>query len=233
MTVPNSTTASQVPTPGAAPAQEPQAQPEGDSPALLSDAVAPAPGAGSDTPKSQTDTAPGEVKPDAPPAPEGAPEAYTDFNYGTLPEGMQVNQPMMEEFKTVSKDLGLTQDKAQKLVDLTMKHAALQYQQMEKGYQEQRRAWADETIKELGPKHQEELAFAAAARDRLGSPELTALLKETGLENHKLIIKHFIKIGKAISEDTLVGGRPSSTSGLTAEERFEKQIASETVVAGR
>lgn len=45
---------------------------------------------------------------------EGAPEAYEDFK---VPEGMEASKEMVDEFKPVLKELNLSQDKAQALID--------------------------------------------------------------------------------------------------------------------
>ena len=45
---------------------------------------------------------------------EGAPEAYEDFK---VPEGMEASQELVDEFKPVLKELNLSQDKAQALID--------------------------------------------------------------------------------------------------------------------
>ena len=46
---------------------------------------------------------------------EAAPEKYEDFK---LPEGMEVNTDLLDKATPVFKELNLTQDQAQKMVDL-------------------------------------------------------------------------------------------------------------------
>jgi len=42
--------------------------------------------------------------------------------------------------------------------------------------------------------------------DKFGTPELTKLLNASGMGNHPEIIRAFYRAGKAISEDSFVGG---------------------------
>ncbi len=72
-----------------------------------------------------------------------------------------------------------------------------------------------ETVKALGTNYKQELAFAAKSRDRFCSPELVEKLNESGLSNDKDVVKLFITMGKAISEDKppegpLSGGEPKT-----------------------
>lgn len=155
-----------------------------------------------------------EVKPEVkePEAKVGAPEQYADF---TLPEGVTLDAALNDEFKAASKELGLPQDKAQKLVDLYTKSqkSAIEGQLAE--FAEQQKGWKEATLKTLGANSDKELAFAAKARDKFGSPELTKLLEETKLGDRIEIVQMLIKAGKAISEDGFVEGKGSGQETKT------------------
>jgi hypothetical protein len=149
--------------------------------------------------------------------PTGAPEKYGDFK---LPEGVTVDPEAMTSFQTTAKEMNLTQEQAQKLVDFQAGLVQKSQEAMVKGYDELKTAWRDESIKSLGPKADEQLAFAAKTRERFGSPELNEILKETGLGNHPAIVKLFVGIGKAISEDNLAEGTPAGGEKSVAERIF-------------
>jgi hypothetical protein len=68
-------------------------------------------------PKAEGETKP-ETKPDAP---QGAPEKYTDFK---LPDGYEFDPKAKTAFETTAKELNLTQDGAQKLINIWAEHAA-------------------------------------------------------------------------------------------------------------
>lgn len=145
------------------------------------------------------------------PATENAPVEpveYADFN---LPEGYNLTGEIGDEFKTLAKDLKLTQDQAQKLLDLDVKRADAHKSALSQASV----AWqeASKTDKEFGGEQlAENMGFAKKALDAFGTPELKSLLDQSGLGNHPEIIRAFYRAGKAISEDKLVvGGTASST----------------------
>lgn len=169
-----------------------------------------APATAADAPATNADE-PAEEKP------QGAPEEYADF---TAPEGVTFNAETMTEFKAFAKEKNLSQEDAQKLVDIGMKNA----QQRDANYRDQieqaQKQWAESsrTDKEFGgDKLDENLAVAKQALATFGSPELSAMLEESGLGNHPEIIRAFYRVGKAVSEDRLVKGttRPAAADDVT------------------
>lgn len=151
---------------------------------------------GTDTSK-PADAAKDEVKTDA------------EINYEfKAPEGIELAQADLDEFKSIAKDLKLPQEAAQKLVDL----AAKREQARAEGFANQVTAWADQVKadKELG--NPENLALAQKAVETFGTTELRGLLNSTGMGNHPEVVRAFLKIGKAISEDKIVGSQGSASA---------------------
>ena len=133
---------------------------------------------------------------------EGAPEKY-EF---TPAEGTQFDEQVIGAFSEIAKELNLTQEAAQKVLDKMA--PAIQARQSEQIAAVQS-AWANQakSDKEFGgDKLNESLAVAKKALETFGSPELSALLNESGMGNHPEIIRAFYRAGKAISEDRFVGG---------------------------
>lgn len=131
---------------------------------------------------------------------EGAPEEYADFQ---LPEGMPIDPEFMEQTKAAFKDAGLTQEKAQALVNLVVERdkrvEAAQYAQADQ--------WAKDFLK--SPTAKEDLAFAAKARAFV-TPGLREMLKDPRIGNNPEILATFAKIGRTLAEDQLIdGGRGS------------------------
>lgn len=152
-------------------------------------------------------------------APAGAPEEYADF---VVPEGLALNQEVLGDLKTLAKEKNLGQEDTQKFVDLGAKIV----QKVEAGYQEQiatvQMGWleATKTDKEFGgDKLQENVAVAKQALDAFGSPELSALLAESGLGNHPEIIRAFYRVGLKMSPDQLITGttKPQGAGASPAE----------------
>lgn len=133
-----------------------------------------------------------------------APAEYTDF---TMPEGVTASPELLTEFKGVAKEMGLTQEQAQKLVDLQAKAVLASAQEQQALFQQMGIDWANETKKMLGSNFESEMRYAAKARDKFATPELVAVLNDSKLGNHPEMVRLFIAIGKAISEDSFVSGK--------------------------
>lgn len=180
------------------PAGEP-AKPEGDKPQ---------PGAEGDKPQ-EDKPADGEKPADKPDdkeqKQEGAPEKY-EFTAG---EGVELDTEALKDFEPVARDLNLTNEQAQKLVDAYPKILAGVQQRQAEAWQAQTEQWAADVKadKEIGgDKLTANLSAAQRALDQFGTPELKEYLNTTGLGNHPDLVKTFVKIGKAMSEDGMVDG---------------------------
>jgi hypothetical protein len=183
------------------PAPEPGADPKTADPAANPE---PKPG---DPPKDPA--APDPNKPKEPDKPAGAPETYEAFK---LPEGTILDEAINTEFKGLAKEANLSQEAAQKFLDLEIKHFQNQNKVVAENWNKTTNDWAEQTKKDLGPNFQEELKYAAKFIDQIGGPELGKAVKQflnqTKMGNHPLFAKLFIAAGKAISEDKLeVGGK--------------------------
>lgn len=132
----------------------------------------------------------------------GAPDAY-DFK---APEGQQFDTEVLTVFQEAAKELNLSQDAAQKILDkMAPTVQARQMQQLE----QIRTDWANQATADKeygGDALQENLAIAKKSLDSFGTPELRSLLQESGLGNHPEVIRFMYRAGKAISEDKFVGG---------------------------
>lgn len=131
----------------------------------------------------------------------------------TLPEGFTFDAEIQTDLVEFAKEKNLTQEEAQKLVDLGVKMR----QKEVAVFQETQKQWIEQikTSPELGgEKLAENIAVAKKAIDAFGTPTLKQLLNDTGFGNHPEVVSAFYKIGKAISEDKLVMGqgkpRPSA-----------------------
>ena len=153
-------------------------------------------------------------------AAQGAPEKY-EFK---APEGAQLNEAVLGAFSEVAKDLNLTQDVAQQILD---KVAPMMANQQAEAVKNVRTQWLEsaKTDQEFGgDKLAANLAVAQKALAQFGTPELKTLLQESGLGNHPEIIRAFYRAGKAISEDGFVaGGRSAPNTDDPAKRLFPNQ----------
>ncbi|HBR7581863.1 TPA: peptidase [Klebsiella pneumoniae] len=207
---------------GAAPAPSEPAVPAADAPAPVDQAKPEGdekqPGVEGDKP--QDDKPADGEKPKDKPAEEkeqkqeGAPEKY-EFQAG---EGVELDVEALKDFEPVARELNLTNEQAQKLVDAYPKILAGVQQRQAEAWQAQTEQWAADVKadKEIGgDKLTANLSAAQRALEQFGDQELKEYLDSTGLGNHPALVKAFIKVGKAMSEDKVVtGGHESGGSDL-------------------
>jgi hypothetical protein len=144
--------------------------------------------------------------------PQGAPDKY-EFK---LPDGVQLDDKGTTAFSEVAKELNLTQEAAQKVLDKMGPVIAGRHVE---ALTQAKAQWVEgaKSDKEFGgDKLGENLAVAKKALDTFGTPELRTLLNESGLGNHPEIIRAFFRAGKAISEDKFVPAGTGSPKGVKA-----------------
>lgn len=153
-----------------------------------------------------------------------APESYEAF---TMPEGVEANETLMTEFTALAKELGLSQEKAQKLVDLQAKTAleetTTRTDQLTKALEAQKTRWADEIKNDPelgGAKFDATVTTAVKAVSAFFGDDVRTLLNESGIGNHPGLIRGLHKIGLAITEDRIVipGSDASATDEKSAAE---------------
>jgi hypothetical protein len=146
--------------------------------------------------------------------PVGAPDKYADFK---LPDGVTLDASEVTDLQTYAKTNNLTQEQAQAVLDRTLKtrsdtEASVVAKQAE-ALKTMSTEWKATTQadKEIGGDAlQANLATAVKARDAFGSPALIQILNDSGMGNHPEVVRFFVKVGKAMSEDKFVQGNANS-----------------------
>lgn len=138
--------------------------------------------------------------------PEGAPEKYDAFK---VPEGVTIDETAATEFGALAKELNLTQENAQKLVDYQVKFQQAQNARLDAVVKKQSDDWAAETLKTY---KKEDLAdarrgFKSAPKD------VQTMLAACGFDNHKSFVEFFAKVGKSLKEDKFETGKGKGGSG--------------------
>lgn len=142
------------------------------------------------------------------PAEKAAPEKY-EF---TAPEGANLDDVLLGEFEAVARELDLSQEEAQTVVNKLAPKLAERVAQQMADQQAQAIARAAEewtaastADKEIGgEKLAENLGLARKALDAFGTPELRTLLEGSRLGNHPEVIRFMVRAGRQISEDRFV-----------------------------
>lgn len=148
-----------------------------------------------------------------------APEKYEL----TAPEGTELDSKAVELFEPVARELGLSNDQAQKLAGLWPQlQEQIQNRQAE-SWGQQVEQWAADTKadKEIGgDKLTVSVGHAQKALDTFASKEFREFLDSTGLGNHPEMVRAFAKVGKLMSEDSFVTGQGNGSPKNDLVEAF-------------
>ncbi|HBF39779.1 MAG TPA: hypothetical protein DDW50_21005 [Firmicutes bacterium] len=183
------------PAPNPAPADPPTPEP---TPADPPKPTEPEPKPG-DPPKDPGKTDPEKKEPEKP---EGVPEKY-EF---TAPEGMVLNEANTEKVTGLFKELNLTNEQAQKLVNAEGDYLKEVQKSNEAEWNKTTEGWKDETLKAYGNNWDKEKIFGAKFRDQFIDKETADFMDKMGLFNHPGIVKMMINGGHALAEDHLEEG---------------------------
>lgn len=139
-------------------------------------------------------------------------------------EGQAIEGAFLGEFEGIARELGLSQEQANKVAELGMKMSkdfGVQQEQAMSAASEQWQASVTADKEIGGDKLQENLAIAKKALADFGTPELGELLEKSKLGNHPEVIRFMVRAGKAISQDSkVVTGGVNRTAYETAATRM-------------
>lgn len=173
---------------------------------------------GTGKPSENPPAAPNKPTPPKEETPPGAPEKYAF----TAPEGQELDTSALAQFEPVARELNLTQEQAQKLVDVYPKVLAGVQQQQAESWQKQTEDWtaAVKADKDIGgDKLASNLGAAQRAIDTFGTkelkeyldgtaPDLWSMLHRDGSDSTRPPLPH--------QRLLLYGLRPVKTSGFAA-----------------
>ncbi|KPM67603.1 peptidase [Pseudomonas putida] len=135
------------------------------------------------------------------------PETYA---FANLPEGYSISEEQLAAFSPVLKELGLTQEQADKLVAFdaqrSLAAAEASQQQAIEFRNKQVGEWETALRSDAefgGANFDANVAVAQQFLTDFGSPELSAFLAESGLGSHPEVVRMFHKAGKELGEGKL------------------------------
>lgn len=148
----------------------------------------------------------------------GAPESYGDF---TVPDGWEVDSTHLDMAKPVFKEMGLTQEQAQKVVDLQVQITESQQKQ----WVETRKSWSDEVRSDPDVGGDKLESNILAVRELIGravskedAADLWSYFRETGAGNYPPLFRLLTKLANATGEDSFAG--PGRQGGKSEEQEF-------------
>ena len=145
------------------------------------------------------------------PPPDLPPEVYEKF---AVPEGMKYSEDAAQKFSTVAKDLGLSQAKAQQLVNLYGEMVAGGTKARLAEWQAIHAEWDGQIKADAefgGAKLPETVIHVDRAIDSFGEPGLREALKHMQVDKHPMLIRTFARIGMKLQEAPMLSA-PSSAS---------------------
>ena len=170
------------------------------------------------TPPAEGETPPENVEPEAP----SVPDKYEDF---TMPEGIEVDTAMMDEFKPLAKELGLTQEAAQKLIDIQTKHAKAFADAEQAEWDDLNKQWQEtaKADKEIGgDKLPEVLSNVNKVLEKLGTEALTETLEWSGMNNNPEVVRLLNRIYVNFMKEDNV--EPANAAAATTEKSRADRI---------
>lgn len=147
---------------------------------------------------------------------QSAPDTYADF---TLPEGMSLDADLLSEAAPIFKELNLTQEQAQKLVDLQVKQVQAGSDKQIDTFNQLMTDWQEQSKNDSefgGDKFDASIKTARNAIDKFGSDGLKQLLDQHGVGNHPEMIRFMVRVGSLLAEDNPGG---TTTPASKAKDR--------------
>lgn len=141
----------------------------------------------------------------------------------TLPDGALLSAEQLAEIKAYAKDNGLSQEKAQDLVNKNNQNLMSFKQAQDAEFEKRKSEWVTQVQadKEIGgPEFNRNIEYAKRALDKFASKDLRETLDKTGLGNHPELVKTFFRIGKAMQEDTFVKSGATTSQPKSMEDIF-------------
>lgn len=149
-------------------------------------------------------------------AAQGAPEKYEAFK---APEGFELDAKTVEAAVPIFKELGISQEGAQKLVDFYAAQSKQAAEAPVKYWQDMQEQWRTAVMAdpEIGPKIDQVKTTVSRAIDSIGDAKLAQEFREamdlTGAGNNPAFIKAFYKLAQRLTEGSHVAGNGASPSG--------------------
>jgi hypothetical protein len=161
-----------------------------------------------------------QKQPDDKATPAGAPETYAAF---TVPDGYVLDEAVAGEAGKMFKEMNLSQEQGQKLVDFYVAKTNEAVTQPYEVWRDTQQKWVKEVKTDpfLGPRLDQVTTTISKAIDQVSAsnPKLANTFREamdyTGAGNHPAFIRMFYELASMITEGGPVAGKGPSPAGQT------------------
>lgn len=177
----------------------------------------------SPTPEPKKEPEPPKADDKKPDAPQGAPEKYEAFK---APDGYEIDEKFAGEAQGLFKEMNLSQDQAQKLVDFYSGKVLELADAPYKAFEDLRNNWRKEVIsdKDLGngadglkPEVAATIARAVDSLPPTIAKDFREALTLTGAGDNPAFVKAFYNLAQRLGEGSLVKGGGPSPGGQSAK----------------
>lgn len=138
-------------------------------------------------------------------------------------EDSPVTQEHLDKIAEYAKERGLSQEAAQKLVDMQAETLKTQRQGLVDEFKRTADGWRTtaQADKEIGGDNfNRNVELAKRVVDKFGSESFKKALNETGFGNHPELLRTFVRIGQKMGDDTLVVSGATSNKSRPIEDLF-------------
>lgn len=154
----------------------------------------------------------------------GVPEDASEYALAA-PEGMgNYDQDLSQEMRSIFHEAKLTPEQAQFVHDKYVERFMGQTDLAQANQTQQIEAWDKEIKDEFGTAFDERISAARTAVREFGGDDLANLMDETGLGNHPVLVKAFVKAGMALGQSGQFKEGNSGSFGITPADA-QAQIA--------
>ena len=156
---------------------------------------------------------------------QGAPEQYelnVDMPEDVPEELREAAEQDVEQFKEIAKELGLSNDAAQKLMDYDAQRQANLADSLQQHADNQIQQELESYKQERGDAFTDDVNNARAFMQAFGDEDTTEWLNESGLGNHPKLIKMLSEAGKLLQEHDVIQGAKTApgASGTSLADRL-------------
>jgi hypothetical protein len=144
-----------------------------------------------------------------------------DLGLTDLPEGMQIDKPLLEKFSGLATKHNLPPEVAKDIAAAYKENQISAFKAQAASVQAMKDGWYDECVADAeiggpgGSNFEANASVAHKAIATFGTPKLQEILRDSGMGNHPEIVKFCLKVGRAISEDSTFakGGSSAQPTG--------------------
>lgn len=122
-----------------------------------------------------------------------------------IPKDSLLEKDQVEEIETFAKQQGFSNDQAQELLNREEKLLSGYKETLHQEFEEKTSQWLEDikSDKQLGgDNYKKNIATATRVVDRFATDDFKKALNESGFGNHPELVRTFVKIGNAMSEDS-------------------------------